>query len=715
MFFLYFTIAFISGVLFWDNLLYSFLLIIPLIKIKKKYVVIFLFLAGFLQGLYFYYPYIKLGRFINKKRVLIYGKIVEVKGSSIILDAERVETVSRKVVLNKRVKIKVFFFKKSLRKILKKGEIVKICTKIEIPMHLNPGTFNFANYYKSKGIKFLAFLHNKKDIFYIKKGKIRINFVQKYRKMVEHFILKAHINNNIKSMIIALTTGNKSYMEEKTKRLLIYNGISHLFSISGLHVGIFFLCFIILFRIIFFKINNYYLPFLLSMPFIVFYILFTGAHYPAIRAGLIIVALVLTIFIKRYKEPYRILFFILFLIVAFSPFSFYNLSLQFSFIVVFALIFYMQNKTYDNRLLEFFSVIIIAFFSGIPLSIYHFSAIYPKALIANIFAVPFFTILIIPISVFLIFFCMVPMLNKLLLTILSYFLIFFEKILICLPEISRIFIHSPDFFELICWYMIIFLIIFIIARGKELDFKKFLKIAILILIISLLSFFERYKTINSRIAGVIDNRGHYTVFIKDKFNYLLYSNPKINNFRYKVLPVLLKFGIDKIDYMVIPANIRGELIKIDNLSRLLAIKNIIANDSRVCKYLLNGQKCYGVKERDKVGNMDVLFPPNDRYYLLSFKNSSLMLRLRKISFCYYLTKDIYEYLHYKKISFGNMLITYRSNVNKIMVKQVNIFKKRRGFFKVSLQNLSLENFVESENRYSLIHLIIKHYENNSSY
>jgi competence protein ComEC len=717
MVFLYLTIAFISGVLLWDNLFYAGLFLIPFFKSNKKNIVIIIFLCGIFQGLYFYYPYLKLNRFIKNQQVVISGTINELKGKSFILKCSKVRTVEGKNLYYHKLKIKIIFFKKYFKKIFKKSLFVKIKVKLEPLQYVNPGTFNFANYYKSKGIRFIAYLRSKNDILEIKEEKVNENFISKYRDFIKSLILKSSLNQSTQGLLIAITTGDKLYVDKNSRNFLIENGISHLFSISGLHVGSFFIFILLLLRIIFFRMNNFYLPFICSIPFIIFYTIFMGANYPAIRAGFIIIALILSLFVKRYKDPYRILFLILFLIVTTSPFSFYNLSLQFSFIVVFALIFYSQNKTYNNKIAEFFSIILVAFLSGFPLGVYYFSVVYPKSVFANIVAVPIFTFFIIPISVALIFFCYIPFLSNFLISILGYLLEFIKTILEYLPNIKAIFIHTPNLFEIICWYLSIFLIIVTISKINTLKFKEFLKINLIILLIIIFSFLYRNRCLNRNIVGIIDNRWNYSVFVKNKFNYLIDSVKNINNFKFKVLPVLLKYGLDSIDFLIIPYQCRNTIENINKLSQFLKIRNIVSNDQRVCSNIKDKSiKCFSAKENNTIGNMVVLYPPNDKYYLLNYKNSSLMLKFDKISFCYYFTKDIWKYIIYKKYSLGKILISYKSEINKITDNDIIMTKKKkRGFLEISLENYKIKNFAEKYKKYSLLRLLLKENEGITAY
>ncbi len=710
MYFLYLTISLIAGVLLWDNLFYSFLLLIPFLKIKNRLILIIFFCVGFLQGLYFYYPYLTLNKYINREKVIASGKIENLKGNSFILKANFLKTDKGKTIYKHKLKIKIFYYKKYFKKIFKEGDFIKAKLKLEPLQYVNPGTFNFANYYKSQGIRYISYLENKKDIITIIHNKIYNNFIFSYRKYIEHLILKNVQNHYIRGFIIALTTGNKLYLTNKNRKFLIENGISHLFSISGLHVGIFFIFTLIVLRVILYLLNikNFYFPFILSIPFISFYIVFTGANYPAIRAGLIIIALILSLFVKRYKDSLNILFFILFLIVLISPFSFYNISLQFSFIVVFSLLFYANNKTFEGKFLNFFAVIILAFFSGLPLSVYYFSAIYPKAIISNIFAVPFFSILIIPLSIILIFMSKVPFFNLIIVKILEQLLKLVNSILHKIPDIKAIFIHSPGLVEIFCWYLIIFLIIYLIATFNKITLNIILRSVIAFLLICSISFAARKSFLKDNIIGVIDNYHNYTIFIKrEKINYLLYSVKSIKNFRFKVFPVLLKYGITRLNYLIIPFYSNNSIANINNLNRFIKIDNIVTNDKRVCDVLSNKIRCFKVVEGDKVGELSVLFPPVDKYYLLSYKDSSIVFKLKKISFCYYLTKDIYEYLNYKNYLLGDLVVLYKSEIKKLPKKMILLSKrKERGFLEIFLNNLKIENFLDSYNKFSLLKILL---------
>ncbi len=498
---------------------YYFYYILPaLLFLKNRKFLILIFLVGIIQAYYFNHPLVKF-RFLNNKKITIIGKIITISDNKFTIIAKKIFYKNSKYKFNE--KIIVYFNKNKIFNVIEDSEILaKI--KLKIPENYPiPGSFNYVNYLKGNGIKFIGYLISLKTL----KTKHR-NFLKIYRNYLLEKIDSQTISENIKNFEKCLITGDKKYLSKFNRNFLIHNGISHLFVISGLHISIVFLFFLYFTRFLLVKFNNYYIPFILSLFFTFCYVIFTGANYPALRAFFIVAILVLLLFIKRYRDPLHILFLIFFGIIFIKPYSYLSISMQYSFLVVFFLILFFKNFKI-NKFLSIPAGITICFLTGIPLTTYYFNAIYPKALLVNFIAVPFFSIFIIP---FTAIFTFIP--SKFLIKIISLNFKIVLFLISKLPEVKPLFLFKLSGVELFIWYLIFAMIINTI---KYFNMKKITLTFFLIVICSFLyfkihNFKEKIAIINlRRTHAIVINHNNQNVLINGGkkqiiLNFLLFKN-----------------------------------------------------------------------------------------------------------------------------------------------------------------------------------------------
>ncbi len=506
---------------------YFFFYLLPAIfLLKNRIFYLIVFIIGIIQGIIFNHPLQKF-QFLNNKKVIIKGSILETYSNKILVKVNQVTFNKKKIDFNEKILI---YFKQKNN--FKKLEKIVCLIKLKIPENYKiPGSFNYVNFLKGKQIKFTGFL-----ITVIKKNYSEKNsFIDAYRLYLIHKIDEQKTTSTIKNFIKSLITGDKSFLNKFNKEYLIKNGISHLFVISGLHISVIFLFFLYISRFFFLKINNFYLPFIFSLFFTLIYVVFTGSNYPALRAFFIITIFIGLLFLKRYKDPLNILAFIFFLIIIFKPFSYLNISMQYSFLIVFFLILFFKNFNL-NKFIAIPVGTIICFITGIPLTLHYFSIIHIKGLFVNFIAVPFFSIFIIPLAAIYVFF---PFKIIIKLLALNFNIIFtiIEKI----PSIKPIFLFKLSGYEVFLWY---FIMLLFLEFFKFLNFKKFSFLFFIILI----AIFVHYKihSFNNKIA-IIKLRKTKAIIINYNNKNILINGGK----NQIILNCLLYKGITYLDWLIL--------------------------------------------------------------------------------------------------------------------------------------------------------------------
>jgi ComEC/Rec2-related protein len=192
-------------------------------------------------------------------------------------------------------------------------------------------SFNFKNFLATRGIK---------RIYYADKCKETGNSPGIFGMIlrVRDFFMEK-LSENIaaernKRLLAALIFGCKQGLDEKTRKEFIESGVIHIFTVSGLHVGILALLLGWALRWLPFRTRHLILP-----VFIFIYALTTGLHPPAFRAFLMIS---LWCFFRAFlygAPPLNIVFLSASIILLFNPRYLTDMGFQYSFVIAGFLIF----------------------------------------------------------------------------------------------------------------------------------------------------------------------------------------------------------------------------------------------------------------------------------------------------------------------------------------------------------------------------------------
>lgn len=198
------------------------------------------------------------------------------------------------------------------------------------------------------------------------------------------------------ALICALYTGETRYISKYHKEIFSQTGISHILSVSGMHVIIL----MSVFGIFFDHLGKFkYLKYLILLLFVVF----TGASPPIIRAACLYTFAGIGQIIKRSCDSINNLSLIALVSLLFNPLLLFDKSFQLSYLATYAVIavsplFYLKS---DKKFFDFFSkavsITLAAQIMTLPVTLTFASEISLVSLVANI-AASLFTILIYPVS-----------------------------------------------------------------------------------------------------------------------------------------------------------------------------------------------------------------------------------------------------------------------------------------------------------------------------
>lgn len=272
------------------------------------------------------------------------------------------------------------------------GSTIKVTGTLKKPNNNTLfNTFNYRKYLYSQNISYImtsekiTILSTETNTFYSIQNFIR-NHIQNYKT---------------KDYLEAFILGDKNNIDEDVMNSFQNNGISHLLSISGMHISL--LSLIILFllnKISKRKLFNYFLVIIC----LIFYALLTGLSPSVVRATLLFIALTINkVFNLKIKTIY-LLIIICDLALINNPYIIYNVGFQFSYVVSFYLILFQKliNKK-NNYITKTFIISFISFLAGLPIMIINFHQINFLSPLINVLFVPLVSIIVFPFSLITLF------------------------------------------------------------------------------------------------------------------------------------------------------------------------------------------------------------------------------------------------------------------------------------------------------------------------
>ena len=286
-------------------------------------------------------------------------------------------------------------------------------TKSTSQILVNPGTKHFTDYLKSRNIS---------QIFYCKQFlKIESQEPGLYRPVLgfRNFLLKNVTNgiknNNYRDLLATLLFGCRQGLDYANKANYIKSGTIHIFTVSGLHIGILALILFLIFRWVPFRTRHLLVPGLLFL-----YVLSTGMHPPALRAWLMISIWCVCRALLLYIPALNIVFLTAAALLLKNPFYINDMGFQFSFTVVGFLIISSRNsREWEHLFRELFSWIpakhigflrywkekwrrkfllallacVVAWLASSGICLYYQGIYFPFSIIANLLLIPFVLLL----------------------------------------------------------------------------------------------------------------------------------------------------------------------------------------------------------------------------------------------------------------------------------------------------------------------------------
>jgi competence protein ComEC len=351
--------------------------------------------------------------FVADEPLIVQGEVLTVsrrpeERSEIVVESNRIFVDGKSAKVRGRVLLRIEHGEIAA----KAGDEIRFRSRLRSPrIFSTPGEFDYPRHLAAQEIFVTAFLDEGRDLVVFPAAKQTFRFAA-LQNAAGHAI-DAAVNPELSPLVQSLITGDQGGITPEQRDLLARSGLSHLFSISGLHLGLIALFLYLLARFLYCRSEALLLwtpprralPFLL-LPALWFYLQLTGDALPTRRAFLMALAGVVLLVLCRRTSALRILAAAALLILLFSPLALFEPSFQLSFAGVLGILLVVPH--WQARLANLSCcwrwpatlalTTLAASLATTPLVLLHFHNIAPAGLIANMAAVPAIGFLAVPLG-----------------------------------------------------------------------------------------------------------------------------------------------------------------------------------------------------------------------------------------------------------------------------------------------------------------------------
>lgn len=519
------------------------------------------------------------------------------------------------------------------------GDKIKVKGTLITPSkNTNQNTFNYQKYLYYKKIYYLV------EATSINKIANNHNYLYTIKNTLYQKINKLKSSNYIKTLLFCDNTLSKEIKESYR-----INGISHLFSVSGMHINFFV-------SIIYLYLNkityNKRIKYLITNIFIITYlILFPSSSL--LRSAVMSILYSINYLLKLKIKKIDILLLTLGVSLLINPFIIYDLGYIYSYTITFFLVLSSSTLKKKNKINKIIYISLLSFLVSIPITIYNSFEINIISILLNIILVPIISIIILPIIILTYIFPILDSILYLFTNTLETISLFISKI-----NITKIIFPKPSLLIIVLYY-----IIFLLSYQN----KKYFYLNIILLIIIYIS-----PYLNSNFEVVMFEVGeadcHLIKYPYNKNTILIDTGKNEYKIKNEVIPYLKSIGIKKIDYLIITHgdedHIGGSITLINNFQ----VKNVILNKGTFTDLEKELIKNLNKKKIPYQININKINLSNHTIYLL---NNTKYNNENDNSIITYFTYQKYKFLYMGDASItteDNLLENY--NLNNISILKV---------------------------------------------
>lgn len=289
---------------------------------------------------------------------------------------------------------------------------VEFLSKVSLPSaYKNPGVFDYRAHLRRQNIWGKAFL-NRCDEIQVLSVKQPSFFTKLHERIYDQ------IDSKNGPILSALLLGTRTVGRDK-KEIIKEAGLMHLFAISGTHFGVMGMlvyCLVSFFTSLYPKIYLYCskqkIASGFTLLFIWFYMMLLPMHASIFRSGIMMTVFLLAIIIERQKNILAVILASAAVLLFFKPLDLFEAGCQLSYlcVLILAIVYpFWQTKIkttkfFINRsrpvkyLLDIIVMSLVIHLCLMPILLFDFGMVSLAGWINNVWAVPYFTFVVIPLS-----------------------------------------------------------------------------------------------------------------------------------------------------------------------------------------------------------------------------------------------------------------------------------------------------------------------------
>ena len=433
---------------------------------------------------------------------------------------------------------------------IKYGVSLKIKGKLEVPRNNTiPNTFNYKKYLLNKGIRYRLVI----DSIVVIDNNIGVIYS-----------LKNIINNRIDNIdntgyMKAFILGIKDDIDDEVYTSYQKIGITHLFALSGMHVGL--LSGIIL-KIL--KKVSIIKKYILINIILVIYGFIVGYPSSIKRCILFFIFNSINKIFKLDISTFKILLLVIFSLIIYEYKIIYDIGFIYSICTVGGIILCNNYINHDNKLISSFRLSVVAFIFSLPISLSSFYEVNLLSIIYNMIFVPYVSIIVYPLS--LISF-IIPGLS------------FIFSLSVKLLEVCSSYLSTIRYFSIYLDFNMLEIIIYYLVT-IFMFYKNEYRLSILLILIVIIDIMIPYLDCNGYVYFFDVGQGDSSLVISPyrKDIILIDTGGSLNyHVSDNVISFMKSIGIRSIDLLILSHGDSDHALEVDNIFKDINIKCLNTN------------------------------------------------------------------------------------------------------------------------------------------
>lgn len=341
------------------------------------------------------------------------------KSKTIKLTAQ-ISLNSDTIALHGEEKLMLFIHRDSLSEKICYGDKLKIYTKLsEIVPPLNPYEFDYRQFLLWKGIRYQAYVPSYAwEKTSVDNGNVIQAWAYRARTYFMSIFEEQEMDIQEMGIVTAILLGYDENIDPELAKHYTGAGVSHILSVSGMHVGVIYLFLNFLLGFLDKRKGGKIAKSILLLLLVWFYAFLTGLSPSVLRAATMFTFVIIGTMFNRHVEIYNSLLTSLFFLLIIDPNLIYSVGFQLSYLAVFSIV-WLQKPIYNlwkprykaiDYIWQLTSVSIAAQALTTPICLYYFHQFPNYFILANIL-IPLLSSIVMYLGIAVISFSFIPFLS----------------------------------------------------------------------------------------------------------------------------------------------------------------------------------------------------------------------------------------------------------------------------------------------------------------